>query len=58
MSLEQLKEGVIAVLLGGNSAEREVSLMSGATVASAFESSGFTVRKADPADDNPCEDQS
>ena len=52
MSLEQLKEGVIAVLLGGNSAERDVSLMSGATVASAFESSGFTVRKVDPADDN------
>lgn len=52
MILEQLKEGVIAVLLGGNSAEREVSLMSGATVASAFESCGFSVRKVDPADDN------
>lgn len=52
MNLEQFKVGVIAVLLGGNSAEREVSLLSGATVASAFESSGFTVRKVDPADDN------
>lgn len=52
MNLEQLREGVIAVLLGGNSAEREVSLLSGATVASAFESSGFNVRKVDPADDN------
>ncbi len=52
MSLEQLRKGVIAVLLGGNSAEREVSLLSGATVASAFESSGFTVRRVDPADEN------
>jgi D-alanine-D-alanine ligase len=52
VNLEQLREGVIAVLLGGNSAEREVSLLSGATVVSAFEDSGFNVRKVDPADDN------
>lgn len=52
MNLDQLRQGVIAVLLGGSSAEREVSLQSGATVASAFESSGFTVRKIDPAEDN------
>jgi D-alanine-D-alanine ligase len=52
VNLRQLREGVIAVLLGGNSAEREVSLLSGATVASAFESAGFNVRKVDPADDN------
>ena len=32
MSLDQLPEGTIAVLLGGNSAEREVSLQSGQTV--------------------------
>jgi D-alanine-D-alanine ligase len=36
--------------MGGNSAEREVSLQSGATVVSALESLGLSVRQVDPAD--------
>jgi D-alanine-D-alanine ligase len=38
------------VLLGGNSAEREVSLQSGGTVIDALESLGHPVRRVDPAD--------
>ena len=38
----------IAVLLGGKSAEREVSLKSGETVANALEALGYTVRRVDP----------
>jgi D-alanine-D-alanine ligase len=48
--LEQIKRGVIAVLLGGKSAERDVSLQSGDTVAQALESLGYQVRRVDPAD--------
>ena len=40
MSLEQMRQGKIAVLLGGNSAEREVSLQSGQTVVNALQSLG------------------
>ena len=45
-----LPQGDIAVLLGGTSAEREVSLQSGATVAVALEARGYRVRRVDPAD--------
>ena len=38
-----------AVLLGGNSAEREVSLQSGQTVVDALQSLGYQVRPVDPA---------
>ncbi len=50
MSLAALNNGPIAVLLGGTSAEREVSLQSGANVAVALEALGVSVRKVDPAD--------
>jgi len=50
MNLDILKNASIAVLLGGKSAEREVSLQSGATVVSALESLGLSVRQVDPAD--------
>ncbi|MBE9539824.1 MAG: D-alanine--D-alanine ligase [Proteobacteria bacterium] len=43
-------QGSIAVLLGGKSAEREVSLQSGATVVAALESLGLSVTQVDPAD--------
>jgi D-alanine-D-alanine ligase len=50
MSLAQLSEGPIAVLLGGNSAEREISLQSGQTVVAALQSLGCDVRPVDPAE--------
>ncbi len=50
MSLDQLKDATVAVLLGGDSAEREVSLQSGATVVEALRSNGLSVREVDPAD--------
>ncbi|AQA19775.1 D-alanine--D-alanine ligase [Halioglobus japonicus] len=50
MSAANLKQGEIAVLLGGTSAEREVSLNSGATVAEALRSLDYRVREVDPAD--------
>ena len=49
MSLGRIKNEVLAVLLGGKSAEREVSLHSGATVVSALESLGLAPRVVDPA---------
>jgi D-alanine-D-alanine ligase len=49
MSLGQLRSGKIAVLLGGNSAEREVSLNSGQTVIEALQSLGLDVVAVDPA---------
>jgi D-alanine-D-alanine ligase len=49
MTLEQLRQGRIAVLLGGNSAERDVSLQSGQTVVNALQSLGLQVRTVDPA---------
>jgi D-alanine-D-alanine ligase len=42
----------ITVMLGGPSAEREVSLRSGAAVARALRSLGHTVRELDPRDDS------
>jgi len=50
MSLGQLRSGRIAVLLGGNSAEREVSLNSGETVINALRSLGADVVAVDPAE--------
>lgn len=38
MNLDQLRSGTVAILLGGNSAEREVSLNSGQTVIDAARS--------------------
>jgi len=42
----------ITVLLGGPSAEREISLRSGAAVAKALRSLGHTVQELDPRDDS------
>ena len=49
MSLDSLRDAPIAVLLGGKSAEREVSLQSGRTVIDALQSLGLEVRAVDPA---------
>ena len=49
MSLDRLRAGKIAVLLGGQSAERAVSLNSGATVIEALQSQGADVLAIDPA---------
>lgn len=50
MSFAALKQQTVAVLLGGSSAEREVSLKSGRTVIDALVSLGYRVREVDPAD--------
>lgn len=50
MSWEQIKAAPVAVLLGGTSAEREVSLQSGATVIGALQTLQCDVRPVDPAD--------
>ncbi len=50
MSAGLLTEGIVAVLRGGDSAEREVSLKSGRTVADALQALGYKVREVDPAD--------
>jgi D-alanine-D-alanine ligase len=50
MSIAGLDGQTVAVLLGGTSAEREVSLQSGATVIAALEARGYRVRPVDPAD--------
>lgn len=50
MNLDHLQGMEIAVLLGGNSPEREVSLLSGATVAGALEELGAKTRLLDPVD--------
>jgi D-alanine-D-alanine ligase len=51
MSLQTLYPGPIAVLLGGNSAEREISLQSGQTVVTALQDLDVEVRAVDPASD-------
>lgn len=48
MDIQQLKQEKIAVLLGGNSAEQEVSLVSGAAVLEALRSEGFDAHPVDP----------
>ena len=50
MSATRLKQMTIAVLLGGTSSEREVSLLSGRTVSDALRGRGYRVRDVDPAD--------
>jgi D-alanine-D-alanine ligase len=50
-SINQAIGGKLAVLFGGRSAEREVSLKSGAAVAAAFASQGVAVETIDVADD-------
>lgn len=50
MTVEALRQSPIAVLLGGSSAERDISLQSGQTVVTALESLGYEVRPVDPAD--------
>ena len=50
MSLDSLRDAPIAVLLGGKSAEREVSLQSGRTVIDALQSLGLEVRAVDTAE--------
>ncbi len=49
MSGDGLRAGPVAVLLGGHSAEREISLQSGQTVIDALRSTGREVRPVDPA---------
>jgi D-alanine-D-alanine ligase len=49
LSADRLQGGPIAVLLGGSSAEREISLQSGETVVSALRTLGHQVRPVDPA---------
>ena len=44
------KFGKVAVLLGGNSAEREISLMSGAAVLAALQAAGVDAHAFDPAE--------
>jgi D-alanine-D-alanine ligase len=50
MTLQRLQSAAIAVLLGGTSAERDVSLQSGQTVIAALQQLGYAVRAVDPAD--------
>jgi D-alanine-D-alanine ligase len=50
MILQRLQSAAIAVLLGGTSAERDVSLQSGQTVIAALQQLGYAVRAVDPAD--------
>lgn len=50
MSPGELRSSPVAVLLGGKSAEREVSLQSGQTVIDALRAGGFEVWSVDPAE--------
>jgi D-alanine-D-alanine ligase len=50
MSPETLRSAPIAVLRGGKSAEREVSLQSGQTVLDALQAAGYTTCSVDPAE--------
>ncbi|MFN2328576.1 MAG: D-alanine--D-alanine ligase [Chromatocurvus sp.] len=52
MNLAELRGGVVALLQGGCSAEREVSLNSAATVHAALDAAGFRVTLVDPAEKN------
>jgi D-alanine-D-alanine ligase len=49
VNFQQLRQGRVAVLLGGNSPERDVSLQSGQTVVNALQSLGMDVLSVDPA---------
>ena len=50
-----MKAGKVAVLLGGKSAEREVSLKSGGMVLKALRSRGIDAHAFDPADQHESE---
>ena len=50
MNLSELRSGRVALLQGGRSAEREVSLHSGAAVHAGLDAAGFRVQVVDPAD--------
>ncbi|MFT4520960.1 MAG: D-alanine-D-alanine ligase [Halioglobus sp.] len=50
MSANQFPKGPIAVLLGGDSAERDISLLSGRAVAAALRAGGHDVLEVDTAD--------
>ncbi|MGZ5155607.1 MAG: D-alanine--D-alanine ligase, partial [Caldimonas sp.] len=45
--------GKVAVLMGGTSAEREISLMSGSGVLAALRSQGVDAHSFDPAERDP-----
>lgn len=49
MSWQQASSGPMAVLLGGRSAERDVSLQTGATIVAALRGLGCDVRAVDPS---------
>ena len=49
MTADPLALGKVAVLMGGDSAEREVSLMSGGGVLQALRSQGVDAHAVDPA---------
>jgi len=53
VSAEHESFGKVAVLMGGTSAEREVSLMSGRAVLAALQSAGVDAHAFDPAERNP-----
>lgn len=53
MSVEHDSFGKVAVLMGGSSAEREVSLMSGRAVLAALQAAGVDAHAFDPAERNP-----
>ena len=50
MNLEPLQNLPVAVLLGGASPERDISLLSGETVADTLDTLGASVRRVDPAE--------
>ena len=53
MNLSELKQGgSVLVLMGGKSAEREVSLQSGSAVAAVLRSAGFNAEELDTAQIN------
>jgi len=54
-SREAAAFGKVAVLMGGHSAEREVSLMSGSGVLKALQSKGVNAHAFDPAERDLCE---
>ena len=51
IDVERLKAGPVAVLMGGQSAEREISLKTGEAVAAALESRGYPVVRIDAGAD-------
>lgn len=55
VNMDPKQLGKVAVLMGGRSAEREVSLMSGAGVLAALQSKGVDAHGFDPAERDLCE---